>query len=197
MSPGSKAPAPSTRHAAKKSRQSGPLMSNGCKFFFFLLTPHSSADEDDFRTDQPAVNLWTFYTNNTCNPPSLMAAGTANTCTLGYLPVYVIMATKASHIQAGILFSKKYNLRLLIRNTGHDFMGRSAAWGSLAINTHSFKNKEWIKKYDGPSEDNWTGSAVKLGSGVQGREIYTEAFKQDPKVVVVGGECPVGSVFSP
>lgn len=75
------------------------------------------------------------------------------------------------------------------RNTGHDFMGRSTGYGALIINTHSFKSVEWIKKYKGPGD--WKGSAATVGAGVQGRELYRQAFAQDPKVVIVGGECPV------
>jgi hypothetical protein len=58
----------------------------------------------------------------------------------------------------------------------------------LIINTHSFKDVKFTKKYSGPGE--WTGSAATVGAGVQGRELYRQAFAQSPKVVIVGGECP-------
>lgn len=61
-------------------------------------------------------------------------------------------------------------------------------YGSLAINTHSFKQVEWIKNYTGPG--GYRGSAVTVGAGVQVRELYRLANQQNPKVVVVGGECP-------
>jgi hypothetical protein len=158
------------------------------------------------RADQPATSMWTIWTNSTCEPPSAGGfpgggfpgggggggSGPAQgTCTLGWMPHYVIMAKTAAHIQAGVKFAKEKNIRLIIRNTGHDFMGRSTGYGSLAINTHSFKTMEWIKNYTGPSEDKWTGGAVKLGVGIQTRDLYTAAFNQSPKVVVVGGECAV------
>lgn len=99
------------------------------------------------------------------------------------------MATKKEHIKAGIDFARERNLRLIIRNTGHDFMGRSTGYQSLIINVHSFKDVTFLKKYDGPG--NWNGSAAVVGAAVQGRELYRQAFAQDPKVVIVGGECPV------
>lgn len=68
-------------------------------------------------------------------------------------------------------------------------MGRSTGYGSLIINTHSFRDTKFVKKYEGPG--NWTGSAAIVGAGVQGRELYRQAFAQEPKVVIVGGECPV------
>jgi len=68
-------------------------------------------------------------------------------------------------------------------------MGRSTGYGSLAINTHSFKDVEFIKKYAGPGD--WRGGAVKVGAGIQGRELLRKAFAESPKVAVVTGECPV------
>lgn len=62
-------------------------------------------------------------------------------CTQGFVPEYVIMAKNRQHVKAGIDFARLNNIRLVIRNTGHDFMGRSTAYGSLAINTHSLKSE--------------------------------------------------------
>jgi hypothetical protein len=101
----------------------------------------------------------------------------------------VIVAKTKDQIKAGVDFARERNLRLIIRNTGHDFMGRSTGFGSLIINTHSFKDVTFVKKYSGPGD--WSGSAAIVGAGVQGRELYRQAFAQTPKVVIVGGECPV------
>ena len=136
-------------------------------------------------TDTQVGNLWTFWTNNTCWPTT----NPSDTCTIGYFPEYVIMATKKEHIKAGIDFARENNVRLVIRNTGHDFMGRSTGFGSLAINTHSFKDVKFIQKYTGPG--NWKGSAVTVGAGIQGRELLRLGFQQNPKVAIVTGECPV------
>jgi hypothetical protein len=67
-------------------------------------------------------------------------------------------------------------------------MGRSIAAGSLTINTHSFKDKTIIDSWSGPGD--YSGSAVKVGSGVQGRELYRFLNQQSPPKVAVGGECP-------
>jgi hypothetical protein len=98
------------------------------------------------------------------------------------------MAKTKEQIKAGVDFARTNNIRLIVRNTGHDFMGRSTGFGSLAINTHSFKDVTFIKNYTGPGD--WTGSAVTVGAGIQVRELYGLANKESPKVVVVGGECP-------
>jgi FAD binding domain len=101
----------------------------------------------------------------------------------------VIEATKKQHIKAGIDFARQNNLRLVVRNTGHDFIGRSTGWGALVINTHSFQDVEFTKSWSGAG--GYTGGAVTIGAGVQGRALLRQAFAQSPPVSVVTGECPV------
>lgn len=139
-------------------------------------------------TDQPIASLWTFWTNDTCLPTT----DPSEPCTRGYYGDFVILAKTREHIKAGVDFARAHNLRLVIRNTGHDFMGRSTAFGSLVINTHSFKETHFTKAYDGPGS--YRGGAVTVGAGIQVRELYRLANKQDPPVVVVGGECPTVGV---
>ncbi|KAH7080564.1 hypothetical protein BKA63DRAFT_563244 [Paraphoma chrysanthemicola] len=139
---------------------------------------------EQWLTDHPIANLWPIYTNNTCLPTS----DPSEPCTRGFYGNYVIVAKTKEQIKAGVDFARQRNLRLIIRNTGHDFMGRSTGFGSLIINTHSFKDVKWIKKYSGPG--GWTGGAATVGAGIQGRELYRQAFAQNPKQVIVGGECP-------
>ncbi len=43
-----------------------------------------------------------------------------STCALGNLAVYSINATGAEDIAAGIQFTQKRNIRLVIKNTGHE-----------------------------------------------------------------------------
>jgi len=101
----------------------------------------------------------------------------------------VIMAKTKEHIKAGVDFAREKNVRLVIRNTGHDFMGRSTGYGSLIINTQSFKDVAFTTQYTGPG--GYQGGAVTVGAGIQLRDLYRLANKQRPPVVVIGGECPV------
>jgi hypothetical protein len=41
----------------------------------------------------------------------------------GY-PVYVVNATSSKHVKAGVDFARKHNIRLIVKATGHDYMGR-------------------------------------------------------------------------
>ena len=46
--------------------------------------------------------------------------------------MYVEVAS-VSDVQAGLAFASKNNLRLVIKNTGHDYKGRSSAPDSFAL----------------------------------------------------------------
>ncbi|KAI8936516.1 hypothetical protein NX059_006921 [Plenodomus lindquistii] len=139
---------------------------------------------EQYLTDDPIGALWPLYTNNTCT----VTDDPSEPCTRGFYGHYVIMAKTKEQIKAGVDFARERNLRLVVRNTGHDFLGRSVGFGSLIINTHSFKDVTFVEKYTGAGD--WTGGAAIVGAGVQGRELYQQAFAQSPKVVIVGGECP-------
>ncbi|KAI1400902.1 FAD-binding domain-containing protein [Hypoxylon fuscum] len=139
-------------------------------------------------TEHPTAALWTYFTNDTCRP----TANPTESCTLGYYGVYVIVAQTRDHIKAGVDFARENNLRLIIRNTGHDFIGRSTGWGALVINTHSFQDVEFTTEYNATSDYN--GGAVTIGAGVQGRAILTQAHEQSPPVTVLTGECPTVGV---
>ncbi|KAK3680909.1 hypothetical protein B0T22DRAFT_474350 [Podospora appendiculata] len=140
--------------------------------------------DESWTVSQPAAALWTYWTGDTCRPSEDPTAS----CTLGNYGVYVIKATKHAHIKAGVDFARKNNIRLVLRNTGHDFIGRSVGYGSLVINTHSFKDVQWINKYAGAGS--YHGSAVKVSAGIQGREILAMGHARSPPLVVVTGECP-------
>jgi FAD binding domain len=114
-------------------------------------------------------------------------ANPADSCTRGNYPVYVINATTPAHVQIGVIFARLFNLRLIIKNTGHDFLGKSLGFGSLSIWTHNFQDVTFIDKYAGPG--GYAGRAVTVGAGVTTRDLYQMASAEG--VVVVGGECEV------
>ncbi|KAJ2926533.1 hypothetical protein H1R20_g10563, partial [Candolleomyces eurysporus] len=96
------------------------------------------------------------------------------------------MAKTRDHIKAGIDFARNNNVRLIIRNTGHDFMGRSTGFGSLAINTHSFKSTFFLLL----DFFNYTDFISRCSVYPEGRELLRLANQQNPKVAIVTGECP-------
>ena len=135
----------------------------------------------------PAAGLWTYFTNDTCRPTT----NPSDTCTLGYYGPLVITAKTVAHIQAGINFARDNNLRLIIRNTGHDFLGRSVGWGSLVINTHSFQDITVTEHWR--SACNYSGSAITVGAGVQAFQALKYLNALSPPRIMVTGECAVGT----
>lgn len=125
-----------------------------------------------------------FWQGRTCEPPSIFPSPTGK-CTLGGYPSYAINATNVAQIQLGINFARNNNIRLVVKNTGHDFSGKSGGAGALSIWTHNLKDIQFLPNYvqDGGG---YKGPVFKAGSGVQAWEIYEAANKQ--KMVVVGGE---------
>lgn len=106
-------------------------------------------------------------------------------CELGNYVRYAVNASGPADVQATIAFAAQKNIRLVIRNTGHDYLGRSTGAGSLAVWTHNLKETTHIPSYQ---DATYSGPAFKLGAGVQGFEAMAAA--RDQKLVVVGGECP-------
>ncbi|KAI1185038.1 hypothetical protein F5B17DRAFT_446427 [Nemania serpens] len=120
------------------------------------------------------------FSNNSCNP----FLDYSTPCTLGPHSVYTINATSAADFQAAIRFVKDHNIRLVIRNTGHDYLGKSTGAHSLSVWTHYMKSIELVQ-YSSPG---YTGPALKVGAGVESMEAYM--FAASHGLVVVGGNCP-------
>jgi hypothetical protein len=124
------------------------------------------------------------FANNSCN----IFASEEASCTLGGLVSFAVNATCGSDFQTTIAFVRRHNIRLVIRNTGHDYNGKSTGAGALAIWSHHMKDQELVD-YDSPS---YKGKAVKMGAGVEVAESY--AFAQKHGFVSVGGDCPTVGV---
>ena len=60
--------------------------------------------------------------NDTC--PAVTSGGPAESCSIGSSPRYVIDATTPADVTAGVNFARTQGIRLVVRNTGHDLLGR-------------------------------------------------------------------------
>ncbi|KAK8131816.1 FAD binding domain-containing protein [Apiospora sp. TS-2023a] len=121
------------------------------------------------------------FSNNSCNP----FLGPDTPCTLGSHVVYSVNATQTSHLQAAVAFARSHNIRLVIRNTGHDYLGKSTGAHSLGVWTHHLKSIDLIDNYKSTS---YTGRALRVAAGVEGIEAYT--FAHAHGLAIVGGNCP-------
>lgn len=123
----------------------------------------------------------------TCEPQD---AARGKSCTLGGFPTYSLNITTVAQIQLAINFARNLNLRLVVRNTGHDFLGKNTGKGSLSIWTHQLRDIKVLPEYESAG-GRYKGPAFKLGAGVLVRELYEAAEREG--YTAVGGECRVSS----
>jgi FAD/FMN-containing dehydrogenase len=99
----------------------------------------------------------------------------------------VIAAETAADVQAGINFANQTSVRLIVKGTGHDALGRSAGAGSLSIWTHLLRGINVTMK-DPVSVSHDAVASVKLGAGMVWGDIYKEMGNMN--LTVVGGADP-------
>ncbi|KAF2683368.1 FAD/FMN-containing isoamyl alcohol oxidase-like protein MreA [Lentithecium fluviatile CBS 122367] len=129
----------------------------------------------------PTSNMWPIFQGKTC-----LAFDRPNgTCSLGSYPTYAVNVSSVAHIQLALNFARNANLRLVIKNTGHDYLGKSLGAGALSIWTHNLKNIDFVENYK--SDSGYEGSALKVGAGATVREVYQVADKHG--VTALGGIC--------
>ncbi|KAL9479504.1 hypothetical protein ACSS6W_004290 [Trichoderma asperelloides] len=115
------------------------------------------------------------YTFN-CDIPG----GNTSSCSLGDSPYYAVNVTNANDISLALKFAAQHNMRVAIKQTGHDFLGRSTGYASLEIWTHNlrqgltFHDSYLSTSQCSPQEPEgmestgaalWAGSAITIGGG--------------------------------
>ncbi|KAL7916572.1 FAD-binding domain-containing protein [Trichoderma velutinum] len=156
----------------------------------------------DFHMRNPISVMWDNFSNFTCLPDGNTPCSPA-----GY-PAYVVNASTAEHVKIAINFARKYNVRLNVKNTGHDYLGRSISPGSLSIWTHNMKEMTYNKgqyKLNGSGKI-LQGNSITVGAGAQMYDVYVAADKHhetvvggNSKTVGIGGYITGGghSIFTP
>ncbi|KAI1409211.1 FAD-binding domain-containing protein [Hypoxylon sp. FL1857] len=120
------------------------------------------------------------FANQSCDPWQPQS----KPCTLGNYVSYTVNVSNADDVIAALKFSEEKNVRFVIRNTGHDYLGRSTGAGALSVWLHHLKSVEvldWVDAY-------YEGKALKVGVGVVGYEALAAA--RAAGLVVLTGECP-------
>ncbi|KAJ5899376.1 FAD-linked oxidoreductase sor8 [Penicillium taxi] len=129
--------------------------------------------------ESPSSPMAAWFANFSCDPFS----PSYTPCNIGALPQFTVNATSIDHFRYTLQFVQEHNIRLVIRNTGHDYLGKSTGPGALALWTHHLKDSEFLQ-YNSSS---YNGSALRLGAGIQGFEAMALAHAN--QVVVVTGNC--------
>lgn len=80
------------------------------------LTNSTFIAQDPIALDFPIVEA--------CPAVNYAAGASPGNCSLGGSPVYTVNATTVEDVVAGVNFAREKNLRLVVRNTGHDGLGK-------------------------------------------------------------------------
>lgn len=96
-----------------------------------------------------------------------------STCSLGRLAAYYVDVRNSSQISAALQFAQIHNMRISIKNTGHDFFGRSMVPNSLAIWTHNLDSLEFHQNFTASNCPTANGQNVgEMGAGVVAGDAY-------------------------
>ena len=81
-----------------------------------------------FHADNPVSIDWPNWQYDACLPTALYNQSTS--CNLQPFPHYVVNATNANQVAAAVKFAANTGVRLSVKGTGHDFLGRYACLAS-------------------------------------------------------------------
>ncbi|WEW60423.1 hypothetical protein PRK78_005909 [Emydomyces testavorans] len=143
-----------------------------------------------WRTNQTGAYtaiLWELGEKDQCFIDSPRAAP----CDQGIVPHYSVSVNSVNDVQAAVKFASKKDLYLVVKNTGHDHLGRSSGKGAFAIWTHNLKGKEWHTAFIPKQAPRETAgvAGVTLQAGEQWLEVFADVYKAaaEQGVIVVGG----------
>ncbi|GAC75285.1 hypothetical protein PANT_14d00123 [Moesziomyces antarcticus T-34] len=176
---------------------------------------NSSATSFTYRTGHFAslvYNNWEQCDTQACSFPlssTLLDPSeplSAAPCEQASVPSYSVHARTEEDVQSYVSFATRHNLRIVIKNTGHDLLGRSAGKGGFALWTHELRKKVYHTNFqltncshslqhpvkadsdvllqaDVPRMS--FSGAITLGAGVQWADAYK--FASEHRRHIVGG----------
>jgi hypothetical protein len=141
-----------------------------------------------------ALQHWVWESGSTPNETCMVGPSVRETpCNQGRVPFYSVIVRSVQHTQKAVRFAKEHNLRLVIKNTGHETSGRSSSPDSFQIYTHLLKGLQYHLNFQTDGTEKDFGPALSIGAGEMQLEVYQKGAQEG--FVVIGGECPtVGAV---
>ncbi|KAL4985204.1 hypothetical protein BDW68DRAFT_148011 [Aspergillus falconensis] len=108
----------------------------------------------------------------------------AEVCYQGSVSSKYVDARSVEDIQATLAFAERNGLRLVIKNTGHDYTGRSSGAGSLGLWTHHIQPPIKLEQDFVPEAcTQAAGDVITFGAGQQFSGIYEFAHQHNYRVV--------------
>ncbi|KAL4924430.1 uncharacterized protein BDV17DRAFT_211283 [Aspergillus undulatus] len=114
---------------------------------------------------------------------------TERECLQGSVPRRYVDARGVEDVQRTLAFAREKGLRLVVKNTGHDYRGRSSAPESFALWTHNIQPPIELTENFIPDEcSDEVGDVITFGAGQQFGGVYEFANAHGYRVV--GGTSP-------
>ncbi|KTD69346.1 MULTISPECIES: FAD-dependent oxidoreductase [Legionella] len=108
---------------------------------------------------------------------------------------YVVAAENAQEIAAAVNFARTHRIKLVVKGTGHDYLGRSNAANSLLIWTHNMRQVTLHEHFvpQGCPATQTPKPAVTVAAGTRWIEAYKEVTTNNGRYVQGGGCATVGA----
>ena len=106
---------------------------------------------------------------------------------------YAVAAQTPDDIVAAVKFARRHGVRLVVKGTGHDYLGRSNASDSLLIWTHEMRK---VQVHDSFEPEGGSGPgvpAVSVEAGTRWLEAYAAVTNRHGRYVQGGGCTSVGA----
>ncbi|KAJ6593009.1 FAD-binding domain-containing protein [Mycena capillaripes] len=147
----------------------------------------------DFRLESFSANMNVEYETcmstesgcllDTTNPQNPVVPENTS-CDQGEIPPYYIDVRMSSDIQAAFQFSERTKVPLSIKNTGHDYAGRSRRRNSLGLWTQNLQTMSYHPQFV-PELCTTSHRAITVGAGITFEQVYE--FADDNDSMFIGG----------
>lgn len=127
-----------------------------------------TAARDRFWQENPVAVLTMWPQGDTCRPVLGVMEGDVRRCEQGGFPSYVVNVSNARDVQAAVNFARNAGVRLVVKNSGHDFMGRALGAGAIGVWTHYLKDSAYFPEF---SIGRYKGPALAVAAGVECWEL--------------------------
>lgn len=142
--------------------------------------------QDEMCSSEPH-NQCLLDNSNPANP----TAYTNTSCRQGDLPSHYLEIQRVEDVIEAYKYAHCSGTKLSIKNSGHDFLGRSSGKDTLALWTRNLRSMSYSKDFS-LSGCSTRHNAITVGSGVNFDEAY--AFAEKNNVTLVGGYAPTVGV---
>ena len=108
---------------------------------------------------------------------------------------YAVAAESADDVAAAVKFAREHRLRLVVKGTGHDYLGRSTDANALLIWTHRMRGATYLDDFvaEGAPAGSAPAKALTVYAGTRWLDAYTEATTRHGRYVQGGGCTTVGA----